>query len=169
MNHISQPSKKGAKTSPKRIDHIKMLRARVFARLNSLLGEDLPANVPDKLLLSKMKAKIEDLKGSGRLDDAEEIRLRFLALESYDLIILEMSLRPEKDAEIKKVVPSGQLGGPMVELPHDSLSFDAERLRKVVAKADCDFDKPRNGAHLAGERSSIHVIDVPDKKKPAVD
>lgn len=142
MTHISKPAKQ--EQAPKRIDHIIMLRARLERSIRELEQSPLPA-----------------------AEDA--LKAKRLALQSYNQIIREMEARPQRDHEPGKLALPSALGGPLSDSPYGSLSFDAERIRKLLGMADCDFEKPRGSIHLFGERASIFVESSPDKKKPAVD
>jgi len=143
MTQISQSGKQGAEQEPKRIDHIRMLRARLERSIRELEQSPLPS------------------------EDA--LKAKRLALQSYDRIIRDMEAKPQRDSEPGKIIPPSALGSPLSERPHGSLSFDAARIRKVLNMADCDFEKPRGNIRLSGERASIFIEASPDKKKPAVD
>ena len=145
MELISQSNNQGAASAarantPSRIDHIRLLRAKV-------------------------EASIRELEKSTNPDDACALKAKQLALKSYDRIICEMESKPQKDAKEITKLPATAMGLPLAESPADAL--DVARIAALLDMPECDFDRPRGSIRLAGERASIHIT-ISDDKKPAV-
>jgi hypothetical protein len=145
-----------------RIDRFKALRAKVIADIFRIIGEKQPADAKDALpdgARLKAEVKISVLKGGLAFAEADELRAKLRAIESYDAIIKDNLSHPPKDVKIA--------GLPLANPPSYSIDFD--RIRATLAGPDFDPSRPQGGIRFEGEAASSYAVASFEKKRPLHD
>ncbi|MFA5930432.1 MAG: hypothetical protein WC861_06130 [Candidatus Micrarchaeia archaeon] len=163
MNRILQPIKPDAAAeNPQRIDHIIMLRARAISSVYRIIGANQPAYAKDALPIEavvRAEAKIDKLMKDCKPEEADALKAKLRAIESYNDIIIDNIAHPQKDVEITELppdvvrsLPKG-IGVPIVDDPYDytMTAADFRRVRLLVEGADSGIGGA-DSARRAGER-----------------
>ena len=173
MEQISQPNKICAARASKRLDHIRMLRDRVALNVCRAIGEQIPPDTIDKKVVSKAEKKIEELKKS-RPDEAGLLQARLNAIESYNNIIADNIINPQKDVEITSLPPEvvlalpkkKEIGLPLAETL--SYSIDFASIAANLEKPDCGFGASNGFLGVFEDAGPVYAHVVGNYKKPSV-